>query len=420
MDERAANWSTAPASGRSLATWVERARPVLLFLAASLFLSAVVNVRYPTGVPAFYFALPSIDLAVLFFVYTLFGRFRRSVPRAAHVALVATFLLVRLFRSADGVTTRFLRRQFHLHLDSVLVPELARLLHRTVSPAVVVIGAVLLPLALVAIGYGTHRALRYIEHYLARPAPARALGVALLCSGALSFAVWERVRKDPLYVGAFAASGVARLGKEAGILLQLPKTRAELQARIAATRAALAAAPDDLQKLTGSDVYLFFVESYGETTYRDPAKAARALPLYQTIERDLGARGFAIASSVLESPTAGGGSWLAHATFAAGVKVTDQLGYDLLTAAQPPTLSDFFDRAGYHTVLVQPGTTRANPQGEFLHFDQRYYAAAFDYRGPDIGWGRYPDQYVIDFVHRREPPRGVPRFFEYVLVTSHG
>lgn len=420
MDERAtATWSTTASSPPSRAAWLARARPTLLFLAACVFLSAVENVRYPTGVPALYFALPSVDLAVLLVVYALLGRYGRGVPRWAHVALVTTFVVVRFFRSGDGVTVRFLRRPFHLHLDSVLIPELARLLERTVAPALVVIGALLLPLAFVSIGYGVHRALRQIEHYLKEPRHARGVGIALAFATVLSFAIAPRLRKQPLYTGAFAVSGVARLAEEATILARLPKTRREIQGRIQATRGVLESVPDDLGKLAGSDVFLFFVESYGETTFRDPAKAARIVPVYREFERELGARGFQIASSLLESPTAGGGSWLAHATFSTGVKVTEQLSYELLTLAHPHALSDFFENAGYRTVLVQPGTTRPNPQSEFLYFDQRYYAKAFDYRGPDVGWGRYPDQYVIDFVHRREPRRGEPRFFAYVLVTSH-
>src|SRR6185436_8214988 len=58
----------------------------------------------------------------------------------------------------------------------------------------------------------------------------------------------------------------------------------------------------------------------------------------------------------------------------------------------------------------------------YLTFDASYFGAAFDYRGPSFGWGTLPDQYVIDFVDRRElsqrAPSG-PRFVEYALITSH-
>jgi hypothetical protein len=415
----AATWSTAAPSA-VLAPFLARARPTLIFVAACLFLSAVQNVRYPTGTPALYFAVPGLDLAVLFTAYALLGRFGRRVPAPVHAGLVVLFLLVRCFRAADGVTGRFLRRPFHLHLDSILVPELARLLHQTASDTLLVTGGVLLVLGLVAVAYGTHRALRYAERYLRERDHALGFSAALAVLLALSLVSAGRARKDPLYTGAFAVSGVARLVEETAIFARLPRVRADIAERIARTGATLRASPHDLARLDRVDVYLFFIEAYGETAFRSPSKAARVKPAYERFERELGARGFTLASSVLESPTAGGGSWLAHATFASGVNVTDQLAYDMLLLAKPPTLSDFFSAAGYRSVLVQPGTTRAHAEGEPWRFEQRYYAANFDYRGPALGWGRFPDQFVIDSVHRREgAARGRPRFFEYVLVTSH-
>jgi hypothetical protein len=418
-DGATATWSTTSLT-RARDFW-RRARPVLLFFACALFLCAVENVRKPAGTPPFYFALLPVDIAVLFALYAILGRVGRPVPAWLHVVLVGVLLGVRFLRTADGVTGRFFRRQFHLHLDSVLVPELARLLHKTgVTLPWLVLGALALPCAFVLIGYGIHRSLRYSERFLAAPRAARvyagALAVLLLAAPYMH----ERTKNDPLYAGSFAASGVLRLAEEVGLLVRLPAARAALDAQIAANRAEIERIPNDLGKLRGRDVYLFFIESYGATML-ESAKASRTRAAYRRFEDTLGAGGFEIASSLLESPTAGGGSWLAHATFASGIKIADQFGYDLLTLEKPPTLSEFLRRAGHRTVLVQPGTTRDFPQGELYAFDRRYYAAAFDYRGPAIGWGRFPDQYVIDSVHRREGASSDrPRFFEYVLVTSHG
>jgi hypothetical protein len=236
----------------------------------------------------------------------------------------------------------------------------------------------------------------------------------------LSPFVGGRVRPDQHYLGAFSASGLVRLVREGELLARLPQVRAEVVARIAETRGVLLATPNDLARLDGADVFLFLIESYGETVLRSPAKAARVNPAFDTFERELGVRGFEIASSVLESPTNGGGSWLAHATLASGIRIDDQLAYDVVILEKPLTVPDFFRRAGYRSVLVQPGMTRTYARGEYLNFDRRYDAARFDYRGPSIGWGRFPDQYVIDFVHRREADRrSGPLFFQYVLVTSH-
>jgi hypothetical protein len=129
-----------------------------------------------------------------------------------------------------------------------------------------------------------------------------------------------------------------------------------------------------------------------------------------------------MASGLLDSSTFGGGSWLAHATLATGVRTKDGLVFGLLLQTQPPprTLAWFFQQAGYRTVLVQPGTTRPWPEGEVFGFDRKYYEFDLDYKGPAFGWATMPDQYVIDFIHRRELAAArAPLFVEYALVSSH-
>jgi hypothetical protein len=76
-------------------------------------------------------------------------------------------------------------------------------------------------------------------------------------------------------------------------------------------------------------------------------------------------------------------------------------------------------RAGYRTVNVMPGTTQLWPEGSFYGFDEALYAKDFDYAGPSLGWGRFPDQYVLDQVRRRVAGKGAPLFKEIKLVTSH-
>jgi hypothetical protein len=71
-------------------------------------------------------------------------------------------------------------------------------------------------------------------------------------------------------------------------------------------------------------------------------------------------------------------------------------------------------------VLVQPGTTRPWPEGMVHGFQRKYYAPDLAYQGPAFGWATMPDQYVLDFIHRREiAPATSPLFIEYALVSSH-
>jgi hypothetical protein len=249
-------------------------------------------------------------------------------------------------------------------------------------------------------------------------------GVLVAC--ALLSPLWSRRRDPHLHVGLFGASIVPRLARELSFLRHAPEYRREQAAGITRVREHLRALPCALDRLHRADVLLILVESYGETVFDRPDYARRMAPIYDAFEGELGRRGFATASSLLASPTYGGRSWLAHGTLATGVRVEDGLAYTVLLETQPPplTMAGFFREAGYRTVLVQPGTTRRWPEGEVIGFDQKYYAMDLDYRGPSFKWATMPDQYVIDFVHRREiarrPPEGrAPLFVEYALVSSH-
>jgi hypothetical protein len=242
-----------------------------------------------------------------------------------------------------------------------------------------------------------------------------ALTAAFLFASAI-----PRAKPDERFVGAFASSGFARLFAEGRAVAHAQQTREQKQREVRDARERLAQLPTDLAKLGGADVLLVLVESYGEVVLEDASYAARVRPALERMERELGARGYQVASSLLDSPRFGGGSSLAHATLNTGVVTSDPLEFDILCAEQPRTLADFFRAAGYLTVLVQPAT-KPRPGGcEYLRFERKYFAASFDYRGPNLGWNTLADQYVLDFVHRRElVDRKRPRFIEYALITSH-
>jgi hypothetical protein len=163
------------------------------------------------------------------------------------------------------------------------------------------------------------------------------------------------------------------------------------------------------------------IESYGQTLLERPELWAHMLPEYQRFEADLTQSGFQIASRVLDSPTYGGRSWLAHATLLTGIPTQDQLQFQLLRAAQPRTLAQAFGAAGYRTVLVQPGTVRESTEPDLLHFEQHYFARELGYAGPRFGWATMPDQFLLDAVRRKELSEATkrPLFLCYALVSSH-
>jgi hypothetical protein len=149
-----------------------------------------------------------------------------------------------------------------------------------------------------------------------------------------------------------------------------------------------------LKQLQGADVFIFFVESYGSIVLRKPAFLEKMLSIHDAFAAELAAHQMTVRSGQLDSSTYGGGSWLAHATFASGVSIKDGLEFAVLrqTEPAPRTLASFFAQAGYRTVLVQPGTTRTWPEGEVSGFQKKYYAPAFDYAGSPFGWALSPSE----------------------------
>ncbi|MEA2700004.1 MAG: hypothetical protein QOI66_4275, partial [Myxococcales bacterium] len=279
-------------------------------------------------------------------------------------------------------------------------------------------GALVLGLALLLTL--TTAALAYAQRTLASGTMPRWLVVGGIGACLALTPLWPSY--DPVHIGLFGQSVTPLLVEQVRFALAASALRQRKSADIAATQERLRTTAADLQKLQKADVFIFFVESYGSTVFRRPAYATLIQPALERFAAEMNRHGLVTASALLDSPTYGGGSWLAHATFAAGVPIKDGLEFAVLrqTEPAPRTLASFFRSAGYRTVLAQPGTTRPWPEGEVSGFARKYYAYDFSYRGPAFGWATMPDQFVIDYIHRQEVARaGQPLFIEYALVSSH-
>ena len=67
----------------------------------------------------------------------------------------------------------------------------------------------------------------------------------------------------------------------------------------------------------------------------------------------------------------------------------------LLLTQERETWPKLFRAAGYRAVAVMPGMRSAWPEGAFYGFDTIYDELALDYRGPEFGWWRIPDQFSL-------------------------
>ena len=200
-------------------------------------------------------------------------------------------------------------------------------------------------------------------------------------------------------------------------------TNAHEQEALAPNADAFANTPDDelLTALRGKDVVLAFVESYGRSAIEDPEFASQVGAVLDSGNRRLQAAGFDSRSAFLTSPTAGGGSWLAHGTLLSGLWLDRQSRYDSFASSQRLTLTQAFRRAGWDTVGVMPGNDAGWPGSQALGYDRVYDAKQLGYMGPRFSWASMPDQYTLQRFERTEHarPNRPPVMAEITLVSSH-
>ena len=177
----------------------------------------------------------------------------------------------------------------------------------------------------------------------------------------------------------------------------------------------------NLSGVSGADVFLIFLESYGTVSW-DRAEFASDLADSRTqFASDITGTGRAVVSGRVESTTFGGESWLAHISLLSGTEVRDPGTNKRLMAQDRDTLVKVFGRHGYRTVAVMPGIQRSWPQGEFYGFDEIYDLARLDYRGPPFGWWDLNDQFALARIDSLEIAQEArrPTFVFFPTVTTH-
>ncbi|BCY07657.1 hypothetical protein L3i22_027450 [Actinoplanes sp. L3-i22] len=278
-------------------------------------------------------------------------------------------------------------------------------------------------------------------------------GIALLVAGVLGVTVWAMLRITRLLGQdrrrAAYSAGVIALAWSLAFVIGIPgripnvplaarttwsyaadrvgQARTGLQNEAAFNREVQVDAyknvPADqlLTGLTGKDVMLTFVESYGRNAVEAPNLAPGVDPVLEAGTAKLKAAGFSSRSGWLTSPTFGGGSWLAHSTTMSGLWINNQGRYRNLTASNRLTLPNLFRSAGWDTVSVMPGATRAWPEGNFYGFNRVWDSRNLGYNGPRFSWAPMPDQYTLKKFGENEYSKvgRKPLFVEMPLVSSH-
>jgi hypothetical protein len=339
----------------------------------------------------------SVELGVLLLALVAWSAFVGPLGRKALVAATLLILVLLLGRYAEVTAPALYGRPVNLYWDSQHLPKIAAMLAE-VGPwwlvGALVLGVVALLTALVA---GIGWCLATVMSSL-RGAPGRRVVGAV--AGAL--------------VGVYALSQL--LQWPARYYYALPVAATYLQQVQFVVAAATADAdrdlpgmplpPSDLGRLEGDNVLLMFLESYGAVTYDEPKIARAVAPARDELAHAAASTGRHIVSAYVSSPTFGGGSWLAHASFMSGVEVRDTGDYMLLLTQDRETWPKRFRAAGYRAVAVMPGLKTAWPEGSFYGFDSIHDELALGYAGPDFGWWRVPDQFSLARVIELEAGNG--------------
>ncbi len=354
----------------------------------------------------------SIELAVLLLALVAWTSFVRPLGTMALVAVTLLVLAFVIGRYAAVTAPALYGRPVNLYWDAQHLPKVAAML-ADVGPWWLVGLLAAAATALVAASIAAVAwCVRSIARALRAPASRRVLGalasvlVALYALG--HWLDWPLRHKYSLPVAA----------------TYLQQARFVLAASTADPNRDLPGLPlprSDLKRLEGDDVLLLFLESYGAVTYDEPAIARAVAPARDELAHAAAETGRQIVSAYASSPTFGGGSWLAHASFLSGVEVRDSGDYMLLLTQERETWPKLFRVAGYRAIAAMPGMRGAWPEGAFYGFDAIHDEAALDYRGPDFGWWRIPDQFSLARVAELEAASGshAPRLIFMPTINTH-
>jgi hypothetical protein len=178
---------------------------------------------------------------------------------------------------------------------------------------------------------------------------------------------------------------------------------------------------NDLSRLGGNDVLLFFIESYGSITYERPEFNRQLTAQRALLDAAIRQSGHDVVSAYVTSPTFGGSSWFAHISLLSGITIGDPDRNARLMTEHRDTLPAFMGRHGYRSIALMPGTWTPWPDGLFYGFAKVYDGPGLNYHGPPFGWWDMPDQVTLSKLDQLElsQPGRPPLFVFFPTVSTH-
>jgi hypothetical protein len=388
------------------------ARAVTVLAAVAVFVLLAAPRELGQLAPAAFLRIPVEAIAGVALLLVLPPRWRRRAALLGGVGLGVLAVL----KVLNMGFLEFLARPFDPVFDWDRIGNAADLIGGPGAIWPVVAAAAVVAVVIALVTLSVVRLSRSVDRH--RTGAVRA--VALLSAAWLGFAVLGTQVVFPVPVAARSAVSLAF-----EMAQQVPASLADQRAFEAQS-----AAPDPfrgtpaqdlLPGLAGKDVVLTFVESYGRSAVEDPALAPKVDAVLDAGTRRLDAAGYASRSGFLTSPVAGGGSWLAHATFLSGLWVTNQRHHDAVVGTDRLTLTSAFRKADWRTVAVMPGTSEDWPERTFFGIDHVYDSRNMGMKARLYNRFQTPDQYTLSAFQgaERATPGHAPVMAEIPLVTSH-
>ncbi|HUN74917.1 MAG TPA: sulfatase-like hydrolase/transferase [Steroidobacteraceae bacterium] len=395
---------------------LRRARPWVGVLAALALLNG--SVTFHNVWPTLGVHWPgelSVELAALLLLLALSNAWVGATRPSVIAWLAALVVVFALGRYGEVTAPALYGREVNLYWDGPRLLSVVAMFARVASPLQVIAALAGAVLVLMLLYLLARWSLRQVDAALFRSRAARA--TVGICSAALLASFLAQQLSDEVpRIPRFSIPVSHTYGEQiARIVDALSSSRA---ARVLPPSPPL---DSSVRALDRSDVLLVFLESYGRTTYDRPAYERALEPAREHLAAALRDTGRSVVSAFVTSPTFGGQSVLAHLSLLSGIEVRDSTRYALLMTQKRPTLVSAFKAAGYRAVAVMPGMKQDWPEGAFYGFDEIYDATKLDYRGPEFGWWRIPDQYSVEALDTRELQRHPrqPLFVFFPTVSTH-
>ncbi len=392
---------------------------VSALLSAALVLHLVlIQPNHPAAVSWQALFLFPLELPVILFSLMALGQ--TGVSRLLRVALTLILTVIVALKSADFVSFTALSRGFNPVTDLSLIDAFTRLLTGSVGvPVTILIGCAALALIIAVAWLIWWATGMWAGLALPRTARFAAVPLALISAAIATAEIGQALNRWTLPAPVPGAAFTARVGLERIEMIR------DTRARLAAFDQA--AAEDPFVDTTGlfdqidRDVLIIFIESYGRTSFDTPLYAETHRATLEAAEARLSSLGLSMQSGFLTSPTQGGQSWLAHATFANGLWVDNQISYAAALASGRNNLYHHAAANGFRTATLMPQITLDWPEADMMGFEDVLVAADTGYAGLPFNWVTMPDQYTLATLDRLLRDGSDPRrlFAQIALVSSH-